>query len=165
MSLPSSSCAADRQREIDLHFMQRALGLARHAAALGEVPVGALLVHEGAVLGEGWNAPLGSHDPCAHAEIMALRSAALRIRNYRLPDTTLYVTLEPCAMCAGALLWARVSRVVWGAADAKSGAAGSVVDLFAEARLNHHAHSEGGLLAEDSASLLRAFFADRRGPR
>jgi tRNA(adenine34) deaminase len=154
--------AARPARDADHAFMQRALALARHAASLGEVPVGAVLVHQGSIIGEGWNAPVAAHDPCAHAEIQALRAAALRLRNYRLPETTLYVTLEPCAMCAGALLWARVARVVWGAADPKSGANGSVVDLFAEARLNHHASAAGGVLAEESAALLRAFFAQRR---
>lgn len=142
--------------------MARALDLARHAAAQGEVPVGAVLVHDGQVIGEGWNHPLSSHDPCAHAEIQALREGARHLQNYRLPGTTLYVTLEPCAMCAGALLWARVARVVWGAADAKSGAAGSVVDLFAEPRLNHHATQQGGVAAGESAALLRAFFQARR---
>ena len=143
--------------------MRRALERASDAATLGEVPVGAVLVWQGEVIGEGWNAPIGAHDPCAHAEIAALRAGALHLRNYRLPGTTLYVTLEPCAMCAGALLWARVARVVWGAADPKSGAAGSVVDLFAEPRLNHHTAVQGGLLAEESAALLRTFFALRRG--
>ncbi len=163
MTLTSFDAAASLPDPVDLHFMTRALELARHAAAQGEVPVGAVLVRDGQVIGEGWNAPLGGHDPCAHAEILALRDAGQRERNYRLPDTTLYVTLEPCAMCAGALLWARVARVVWGAADPKSGAAGSVIDLFAEPRLNHHARSEGGLLAQVSADLLRAFFVERRG--
>ncbi len=147
---------------IDRQFMLQALALAAKAAVQGEVPVGAVLVRDGQVIGAGWNAPIGGHDPCAHAEIQALREAAQAEQNYRLPGTTLYVTLEPCAMCAGALLWARVARVVWGAADPKSGAAGSVVNLFAEPRLNHHAVSEGGLLAEDSAALLRGFFVARR---
>jgi tRNA(adenine34) deaminase len=147
----------------DQHFMSRALALAEQAAGRGEVPVGAVLVADGRIVGEGANAPIGGQDPTAHAEILALRDGARRLGNYRLPGTTLYVTLEPCAMCAGALLWARVARVVWGAADPKSGAAGSVVDLFAEARLNHHTCSEGGLLAEPSAALLRDFFAARRG--
>ena len=157
MLAPDAATASD-----DLRFMQRALDRARDAAALGEVPVGAVLVRLGEVIGEGWNAPVGAHDPCAHAEIAALRAGALRLRNYRLPGTTLYVTLEPCAMCAGALLWARVARVVWGAADPKSGAAGSVVDLFAEPRLNHHAAVTNGVMAEECGALLREFFAAKR---
>ena len=143
--------------------MQRALQLAEYAASQGEVPVGAVLVRDGVIIGEGWNAPIACHDPSAHAEVQALRAAALSEQNYRLPGTTLYVTLEPCAMCAGALIWSRVSRVVWGAPDPKSGAAGSVVDLFAEARLNHHASALGGVMAAQSAQLLRAFFQLRRG--
>ncbi|MDE3010469.1 MAG: tRNA adenosine(34) deaminase TadA [Pseudomonadota bacterium] len=162
MNPSASAGAAPDPAAADLGFMTRALELACTAAQHGEVPVGAVLVRAGEVIGEGWNAPLAGHDPCAHAEILALRAAGQHARNYRLPGTTLYVTLEPCAMCAGALLWARVERVVWGAADPKSGAAGSVIDLFAEPRLNHHARAEGGLLAEQSAQLLRAFFVQRR---
>lgn len=163
MTLPSTDAAVSDPDAADQHFMGRALELARSAAGQGEVPVGAVLVRDGVVIGEGWNAPIGRHDPCAHAEIVALRAAGQREGNYRLPGTTLYVTLEPCAMCAGALLWARVARVVWGAADPKSGAAGSVIDLFAEPRLNHHAVAHGGVLAEASAGLLREFFQQRRG--
>ena len=148
--------------ESDLRFMQEALVLARRAADSGEVPVGAVLVHEGRVVGTGANAPVGRCDPTAHAEILALREAARQLGNYRLVECTLYVTLEPCLMCAGALQHARVARVVYGAPDPKTGACGSVVDMFAEARLNHHAVVEGGLCAEESATLLREFFAARR---
>lgn len=144
-------------------FMREALALAREAAAADEVPVGAVLVLDGAVAGRGFNQPIRRADPTAHAEIMALRDAATRAGNYRLPGSTLYVTLEPCVMCTGALMHARVGRVVFGARDPKTGAAGSVVDLYAEERLNHHAAIEGGVLAEDCGALLSAFFAARRG--
>jgi tRNA(adenine34) deaminase len=147
----------------DSEFMGLALDLAREAGALGEVPVGALVVIDGEVVGRGFNQPVGRHDPTAHAEIMALRDAAARLGNYRLPGSTLYVTLEPCAMCAGAIMHARVGRVVFGARDPKTGAAGSVVDLFAESRLNHHTAIAGGALADECGSLLSAFFAARRG--
>ncbi|MBN8476146.1 tRNA adenosine(34) deaminase TadA [Sulfuritalea sp.] len=147
----------------DVHFMGLALDLAREAGALGEVPVGAVVVLEGEVVGRGFNRPIDRHDPTAHAEVMALRDAASRLGNYRLPGCTLYVTLEPCVMCAGAIMHARVAQVVFGARDPKTGAAGSVVDLFAEARLNHHATITGGVLADDCGSLLSSFFAARRG--
>jgi len=151
--------------EVDAQFMRRALELARRASDAGEVPVGAVLVLDEAVIGEGFNAPISRADPTAHAEIQALREAAQKIGNYRLPGTTLYVTLEPCAMCVGAIMHARVARVVFGATDPKTGAAGSIIDLFAESRLNHHAKVEGGVLAEESGAVLRAFFARRRaGP-
>jgi tRNA(adenine34) deaminase len=143
-------------------FMREALGLARQAAESGEVPVGAVVVKAGAVVGRGYNRPLSGKDPTAHAEVMALRDAAERIGNYRLGECELYVTLEPCAMCAGAIMHARVSRVVYGAADPKSGACGSVVDLFAEGRLNHHATIVGGVMAEEAARLLQDFFSARR---
>jgi tRNA(adenine34) deaminase len=146
----------------DERHMQLALELAAHAAKLGEVPVGAVLVANGEVLGQGCNRPISAHDPTAHAEIQALREAAQRLGNYRLPGATLYVTLEPCVMCAGALMHARVARVVFGATDPKTGACGSVVDLFAEARLNHHAQVHGGVLSEACGALLREFFASRR---
>jgi len=146
----------------DERFMRRALVLAAGAADAGEVPVGAVLVHDGVVLGEGCNGPIALNDPTAHAEIQALRAAARVRANYRLPGATLYVTLEPCVMCAGALLNARVSRVVYGASDPKTGACGSVVNLFAEPRLNHHAQVEGGVLADACAAALRTFFATRR---
>ena len=147
----------------DVHFMELALDLAREAGALGEVPVGAVVVLEGEVVGRGFNRPIDRHDPTAHAEIMALRDAASRLGNYRLPGCTLYVTLEPCVMCAGAIMHARVAQVVFGAHDPKTGAAGSVVDLFAEPRLNHHTTITGGVLADDCGSLLSSFFAARRG--
>lgn len=143
--------------------MREALDLARQAAALDEVPVGAVVVVEGGIVGRGFNQPISRHDPTAHAEIMALRDAAGRLGNYRLPGSTLYVTLEPCVMCTGAIMHARVGRVVFGTRDPKTGAAGSVVDLYAEDRLNHHADIEGGVLAEESGALLSNFFAARRG--
>ncbi|MDP1734971.1 MAG: tRNA adenosine(34) deaminase TadA [Sulfuritalea sp.] len=147
----------------DSGFMGLALDQAREAGAAGEVPVGALIVLDGEVVGRGFNQPISRHDPTAHAEIMALRDAATRLGNYRLPGCTLYVTLEPCAMCAGAIMHARIDRVVFGARDPKTGAAGSIIDLFAEARLNHHTSVLGGLLAEECGSLLSGFFAARRG--
>ncbi len=143
--------------------MRRALAQAQAAAARGEVPVGAIVVIEDEVAGEGFNAPISDHDPTAHAEIRALRAAAAKLGNYRLTSATLYVTLEPCAMCAGAIMHARVARVVYGAADPKTGACGSVVDLFAETRLNHHTIVEGGVLAEECGLLLKDFFQSRRG--
>jgi tRNA(adenine34) deaminase len=146
----------------DERFMRAALELAHRAREAGEVPVGAVVVREGEIVGRGWNHPIGTHDPTAHAEIDALRDAARRLGNYRLPGCDLYVTLEPCAMCAGAIQHARIRRVLWGAADPKTGACGSVIDLFAEARLNHHARSVGGLLADDCARTLQSFFAERR---
>jgi tRNA(adenine34) deaminase len=142
--------------------MRRALALAQRAAAEGEVPVGALVVRGATVIGEGWNAPIGACDPTAHAEIRALRAAARLSANYRLPGTTLYVTLEPCPMCAGALVHARVARLVYGAPDPRSGAAGSVLDVTGHPALNHHVQVAGGLLAQESAALLRRFFAERR---
>ena len=147
----------------DSGFMGLALDLAREAGAADEVPVGALIVLDGEVVGRGFNQPIGRHDPTAHAEIMALRDAATRLGNYRLPGCTLYVTLEPCAMCAGAIMHARIDRVVFGARDPKTGAAGSIIDLFAETRLNHHTSVVGGVLAEECGSLLSGFFAARRG--
>ena len=142
--------------------MGEALSLALEAAAAGEVPVGAVVVKDGAVVGRGHNRPVAGRDPTAHAEVMALRDAAERIGNYRLAECMLYVTLEPCAMCAGAIMNARIRRVVYGAADPKSGACGSVVDLFAENRLNHHATVVGGVLAEEAAKMLQDFFSARR---
>lgn len=146
----------------DADYMGVALALARQAATLDEVPVGAIVVKDGEIVGRGFNQPISRHDPTAHAEVMALRDAAQRLGNYRLPGTTLYVTLEPCAMCIGAIFHARVSRVVFGARDPKTGAAGSVIDLFAETRLNHHADVLGGVRAEECGALLSAFFAARR---
>lgn len=143
--------------------MQRALQLADRAQQEGEVPVGALLVRDGVVIGEGWNRPIGSHDPSAHAEITALRDAAARSHNYRLPGTTLYVTLEPCPMCAGAVIHARVGRVVFGATDPKGGAAGSLFDLLpSDHRFNHRVEVQGGVLEEQCSNQLRAFFRARR---
>lgn len=145
-------------------WMRAALALAAEAAALGEVPVGAVVVREGEVIGRGFNAPISTHDPSGHAEIRALRDAGSRVGNYRLPGCTLYVTLEPCLMCAGAIMHARIARVVYGAPDPKTGACGSVVDAFAERRLNHHTSVVGGLLAEECGTALKAFFAERRRP-
>lgn len=150
------TCAEDESR------MRLALALTQRAAAAGEVPVGAVIVRDGKVIGEGWNHPVGAHDATSHAEVEALRHAGAAQANYRLPGATLYVTLEPCAMCIGAMFHARIARVVFGAPDPKTGAAGSVIDLFAEARLNHHATVEGGVLAEECGALLRKFFAARR---
>ncbi len=143
--------------------MHRALMLAQRAAAEGEVPVGAILVLDNAVIGEGWNRPIGAHDPTAHAEIQALRDAGQRLGNYRLPGTTLYVTLEPCVMCAGAIIHARVDRVIFGAPDPKAGACGSVFELLpSNSRFNHRTDCRGGVLTEDCAEILRAFFRARR---
>ena len=142
--------------------MRHALVLARRAQDEGEVPVGALVVLDEQILGEGWNRPIAASDPSAHAEIQAMRAAATRRRNYRLIGATLYVTLEPCAMCVGAMFHARIRRVVFGASDPKTGAAGSTVNLFEERRLNHHALVQGGVLAAECGALLSAFFASRR---
>jgi tRNA(adenine34) deaminase len=147
---------------VDLRWMQRALALADHAAAAGEVPVGAVLVRDGDELGAGWNAPVGSNDPTAHAEIMALRAAAAAAGNYRLPGTTLYATMEPCPMCAGAIVQARVARVVYGATDERWGAVESVFEILGSRRLNHLVACEGGVLAEESARRLKNFFEHRR---
>jgi tRNA(adenine34) deaminase len=146
----------------DATFMREALSLARRAAASGEVPVGAVVVKDGTVVGCGHNQPVSAQDPTAHAEVIALRKAAEQIGNYRLAGCDLYVTLEPCTMCAGAIMHARIGRVIYGTPDPKSGACGSVVDLFAESRLNHHATVVGGVLAEESAQLLQEFFSVRR---
>jgi len=143
--------------------MRHAVELARRAEADGEVPVGAVLVRDQALLGEGWNAPIALHDPTAHAEIRAIRRAAEGERNYRLPGSTLYVTLEPCPMCAGAMLLARIERVVFGAFDPRSGAAGSVTDLLTEGPYNHHCRVTGGVLREECSRLLTGFFQSRRG--
>lgn len=149
--------------EADAAHMRRALGLAAHARDVdGEVPVGAVLVLDGAIIGEGWNRNIALNDPSAHAEIAALRAAGARLGNHRMPRSTLYVTLEPCAMCAMALVHARVARVVYGADDPKTGAAGSVFDTLTSARHNHRVAVQGGLLANESAELLRDFFRSRR---
>jgi tRNA(adenine34) deaminase len=146
----------------DSEYMRRALGLAERAAEEGEVPVGALLVLNNEVIGEGWNRPIAGNDPTAHAEILALRAAALALGNYRLETATLYATLEPCAMCIGAVLNARVARLVFGAWDAKAGACGSVIDLPRAPRLSNGLDVFGGVCSEESAGLLRQFFASRR---
>ncbi len=146
----------------DAAWMRLAIDQARNAWTVGEVPVGAVLVREGRVLATGYNQPIGSHDPTAHAEIRALRAAAELLGNYRLVDCELYVTLEPCAMCAGAIMHSRLKRLVYGARDPKTGACGSVVDLMAEPRINHHTQVTGGVLADECGGLLREFFAERR---
>ena len=148
--------------ERDERFMRHALGLAQRAREEGEVPVGAVVVLDEKVVGEGWNRPISASDPTAHAEIQAMRAAASTRKNYRLVGATLYVTLEPCAMCVGAMFHARIRRVVFGAADPKTGAAGSTVNLFEEGRLNHHALVQGGVLAAECGELLSSFFAARR---
>ena len=148
--------------DVDLGFMKSALAEARVAAAAGEVPVGAVLVRRGEIIGRGLNRPVQDNDPTAHAEIMAIRAAALAEGNYRLTGSTLFVTLEPCPMCVGAMLHARIERLVFGAYDPKSGAAGSVLDLCAERRLNHRIEVNGGLLEAQCAGLLQDFFAKRR---
>jgi tRNA(adenine34) deaminase len=146
----------------DHDWMGEALALARAAALRGEVPVGAIVVRDGAVVGRGGNAPIAASDPTAHAEIAALREAGQALGNYRLPGCELYVTLEPCAMCAGAIMHARLARLVFGARDPKTGACGSVVDLFAERRLNHHTTVTGDVRADECGALLSGFFAARR---
>lgn len=142
--------------------MQLALQEAQRAWSLGEVPVGAVVVKDGVVIATGCNQPIGQHDPTAHAEIVALRAAADKLGNYRLPGCELYVTLEPCVMCSGAMLHARLARVVYGATDPKTGACGSVLDLFAQEKLNHHTEVTGGVLADEASAMLKAFFAERR---
>lgn len=146
----------------DEFYMREAISLALAAECLGEVPVGAIVVQRGEIIGRGFNGCIGESDPTAHAEIIALRDAARRINNYRLPGCELFVTLEPCAMCAGAMLHARLARVVYGARDPKTGVHGSIVDLFAVDRLNHHTEVVGGVLAEACGQLLSDFFAARR---
>jgi tRNA(adenine34) deaminase len=148
--------------ERDLHFMKLAQAAAEEARAAGEVPVGAVLVRGDEVIAKGFNHPIGAHDPSAHAEMVALRAAAQALENYRLPGCELYVTLEPCLMCAGAIMHARIARVVFGARDPKTGACGSVVDAFANAQLNHHTTVVGGALEDECAAALKSFFADRR---
>jgi len=142
--------------------MQYAIELAKRAEAEREVPVGAVIVENNDIIGQGWNRPISGHDPTAHAEIQAIRAASTRKKNYRLPGATLYVTLEPCAMCAGAIFHARIARVVFGAFDPKAGAAGSVIDMFENTRLNHHAQIIGGVMKEACAGLLQDFFRVRR---
>lgn len=146
----------------DAGFMRLAIDQAHNAWAVGEVPVGAVIVRQGKVLATGYNQPIGSHDPTAHAEIRAIRAAAELLGNYRLVDCDLYVTLEPCAMCAGAIMHSRIRRLVYGARDPKTGVCGSIVDLLGESQLNHHTEVTGGVLADACANLLREFFAERR---
>jgi len=150
------------QAELDRQFMEQALEQAQLAAIAGEVPVGAVIVRNGVVLSKAFNKPITNHDPSAHAEMLALRQAALSEENYRLPGATLYVTLEPCTMCAGAMLHARVDRIVYGAADPKTGAAGSVLDVFSSKQINHQTVIEGGMMSEECGQLLRDFFKERR---
>ena len=151
-----------KQVELDRQFMQQALEQAGLAALAGEVPVGAVIVRNGEVIARAFNQPITKHDPSAHAEMLVLRQAALSEENYRLPSTTLYVTLEPCTMCAGAMLHARVDRIVYGATDPKTGAAGSVLDVFSSKQINHQTVVEGGVMIEECGQLLRDFFKERR---
>ena len=146
----------------DEFFMRAALELAREAATAAEVPVGAIVVKDGEIIGRGFNAPISRLDPSAHAEMLALREAAQFLGNYRLVDCQLFVTLEPCLMCAGAMMHARIAQLVYGASDPKTGACGSVVNMFSDPRLNHHTAVRGGVLAEECGQLLSNFFADRR---
>ena len=146
----------------DESYMRRALELAREAEAAGEVPVGAVIVREGVIIAEGWNQPIRAHDPSAHAEMIALRAAGQALSSYRLLDTTLYVTLEPCAMCAGAMIHARVRRLVFGATDPRAGASGSVLNVIQHPALNHRIEFTAGVLGEECGALLRAFFVARR---
>jgi len=150
----------DRSR--DQHFMREALALAAQGAAMGEVPVGAVLVHDGEIIGRGFNCPISGSDPSAHAEMVAIRAAAQAVSNYRLPGSTLYVTLEPCSMCAGLIVHSRVSRVVYGALEPKAGVAQSQGQFFAQGFLNHRVLIEGGVLAEECGAMLSAFFKARR---
>lgn len=147
---------------LDASFMSRALELARMAEAAGEVPVGAVIVRNGTVVGEGWNRPISTSDPTAHAEIVALRAAAQNLNTYRLLDTTLYVTLEPCSMCAGAMVHSRVRRLVYGATDPRAGAAGSIFNIVQHPALNHRIEVAGGVMADECGALLRSFFVARR---
>ena len=149
-------------RSADEAFMRRALVLAEQGAAQGEVPVGAVLVHAGQIIGEGFNCPISTHDPSAHAEMVAIRAAAAMLNNYRLPGSTLYVSLEPCSMCAGLIVHARIARVVFAASEPRAGVAHSQGQFFAQSFLNHKVLVEGGLLADESGALLRAFFKARR---
>jgi tRNA(adenine34) deaminase len=153
----------DLPLELDPPFMARALELARMAEAAGEVPVGAIIVKDNRIVGEGWNRPIGSNDPTAHAEIVAMREAAQSLGSYRLLDTTLYVTLEPCAMCAGAMVHARIRRLVYGATEPRAGAAGSAFNLVQSPSLNHRLQCTSGVMGNECVTVLREFFASRRG--
>ncbi|THK41532.1 tRNA adenosine(34) deaminase TadA [Methylophaga sp. SB9B] len=146
----------------DEDWMRQALLLAQQAEQLGEVPVGAIIVLDDQIIGSGWNQPISQHDPTAHAEIIALRAACLQQQNYRLPNATMYITLEPCIMCAGAIVHARIERVVFAAAEPKTGAAGSCFDVFNTPQLNHRVKCEGGLLADESSAILKTFFRSKR---
>ncbi|MBU3563666.1 MULTISPECIES: tRNA adenosine(34) deaminase TadA [unclassified Polynucleobacter] len=150
------------QTELDQQYMRMAIEQAQLAAQSGEVPVGAVLVRDGQVISRAFNKPIANHDPSAHAEMLALREAALAEENYRIPGSTLYVTLEPCAMCSGAMLHARIDRVVYGAQDPKTGSAGSVLDIFSSKQINHQTSVEGGIMSEECGQLLRDFFKGRR---
>ncbi len=161
MTKPSSQLSINQEAK-DLHYMQLALALAKQAAQAGEVPVGAIIVKNDVVIGRGSNAPIVRHDPTAHAEIAAIRDASNYLKNYRLVDCTLYVTLEPCAMCAGAIQHARIGRLVFGAHDPKTGACGSVVNLMAETKLNHHTSVTSGIMAAECGAELSTFFSARR---
>ncbi len=162
---PSEQADEIRQTEQDERWMHHAMALASKAEGIGEIPVGAVLVLDDEVVGEGWNRSISEHDACAHAEIMAIRAAGTRLQNYRLLDTTLYVTLEPCCMCAGALIHSRVKRVVYGARDLKTGAAGSVFEILQDPRHNHSVELQGGVLAEVCSAQLSAFFKRRRAEK
>jgi tRNA(adenine34) deaminase len=159
---PANFSSKTDQNSIDERFMRLAMALAEQAAQTGEVPVGAIVVKDGVVIGRGSNAPIANHDPSAHAEILALREAAQHLGNYRLIDCTLYVTLEPCAMCSGAIQHARIARLVFGAKDPKTGCCGSVLNLMAEAKLNHHTEVASGVLGQECGAHLSAFFSARR---
>ncbi|MFM0505585.1 tRNA adenosine(34) deaminase TadA [Paraburkholderia caffeinilytica] len=159
---PPDESPAPPVSERDLRFMALAQAAAEEARAAGEVPVGAVLVRGDEVIARGFNHPIGAHDPSAHAEMIALRAAAQAVENYRLPGCELYVTLEPCLMCAGAIMHARIARVVFGARDPKTGACGSVVDAFANPQLNHHTTVTGGVLENECGAALKSFFAERR---
>jgi tRNA(adenine34) deaminase len=154
--------STEKNQSADEYYMQLALQLADLAALAGEVPVGAIVVKDGIIIGRGSNSPIGMHDPTAHAEIAAMRDAAQHLGNYRLVDCTLYVTLEPCAMCTGAVQHARIAKLVYGAGDPKTGACGSVVNLMADPKLNHHTEVIGGVLAEQCGAILSTFFKQRR---
>lgn len=158
--MTSAADAAGSER--DRHYMRLALEAADEARAAGEVPVGAVVVRGDDVIARGFNRPIGGHDPSAHAEMAALRAAAQILQNYRMPGCELYVTLEPCLMCSGAIMHARLARVVFGARDPKTGACGSVIDAFANPQLNHHTSVTGGVLADACSAALKSFFAERR---
>jgi tRNA(adenine34) deaminase len=165
MNLKKSSLVAPslhNKQGGDIVFMRVALDLARQAWEVGEVPVGAVVVWGDEIIGQGYNRPISAADPTAHAEVMAIRDAAQHIGNYRLTDCTLYVTLEPCTMCVGAIFHARITRLIYGAREPKTGACGSLIDLPADTRINHHLQIAGGVLAEEAGELLKKFFAQRR---